>query len=178
MHFSWLKWVFLFLFHSVAVWPGDTLSCQDRLWLLRAGGRDQAWHSCIGVLCLVNHFFPESPQPQWRIVHQVELQQTLLRHTSSMQTQSRINTIILHNLLGWKPEPSHLQIVQQRDKLSTCVSLPLLPSAVYLFFFPLPMLSAKWRQLHCSIWPNLAEVTLDNKTTVPARKTRGDKGGR
>ena len=74
---------------------------------------------------------------------------------------------ISRGLPGWTLSPT--KKVQDMDTLSSRVS-PSLPSLSCVFFLSLSTLSAKWRRLHCSIWPILAEVWLDNKAASPAKK--------
>lgn len=87
----------LFFCLSVSAWPGDTLSCQDRLRLLGAASKDQAWHPGIGMPCLVYHPSLESPQPQWRTAitkwscskHCIHTHFTTLKHAYSFYNISR-----------------------------------------------------------------------------------------
>lgn len=156
-------------------------ACQRDLvthWAVRIdwGSLELAAETRTGILASACHVWSPIPPEQAHSHGDAPLTAAHTAHTHFNLLYICTNTNFY--TISWAAMLNPLTYSTRINSPPVCHSLSLCLPQLWFFFFPLSTLSAKWRRLHCSIWPILAEVRLDNKTAVPAKKTRGDKGGR
>lgn len=107
---GWTAFSSSFFCLSEWAWPGDTLSCQDRLRLLSAGSRGQGWHPGISVPCLVHHPAAGSLQQLWHTAHTHT--HTTLSHTHyftftfyAISWAARLNPLTYRLCSAWIHSP-------------------------------------------------------------------------